>query len=123
MILKTQARTTKFFFPPSFSLYYFTETHNLKTAVGRCILKFVTSITRTCIFISETICLDISSSVWSHEWKKFLHTFFLAFFSFLFACENKVAESSRRVMYLLALLCTEIGGNLFFPSAVNATFL
>lgn len=36
--------------------------------------------------------------------------------------KNKVAESSTRVMYLLALLCTEIGGNLFFPSDVNASF-
>jgi hypothetical protein len=27
--------------------------------------------------------------------------------------KNKVAASSLRVMYLLALLCTEIGGNLF----------
>jgi hypothetical protein len=45
--------------------------------------------------------------------KKFLHFFLLP----------TVAESSTRVMYLLALLCSEIGGNYSFPSAVNATFL
>lgn len=36
-----------------------------------------------------------------------------SFSSVFLSLKNKVAESSLRIMYLLALLCTEIGGNLF----------
>lgn len=79
------------------------QTHNLTLAVGRCILKFVTFITRSCIifFYShssplfpfplpffETICSRFSSlfsmqlSHRPHEWKKFSFFFFLLLLSF-----------------------------------------
>lgn len=80
-------------------------------------LKFVTFLTRTCIFIffptPRQFAWDFFfSHIPSVTWM--VKVFSLPPHSFaLHFMKNKVAESSLRIMYLLALLCSEIGGNLF----------
>lgn len=95
-----------------------TDAHNLKPAVGaRCTFKI-------CYFHNE----NQQELAFLFLLDNLLEDFFLlslrlllplghmngkSFSSVFLSLKNKVAESSLRIMYLLALLCTEIGGNLF----------